>query len=307
MSPFKGYQTKGKSGNVQMGTHSDYGLCIYKVKENKDLVKEPLFLKSKKIIETGLYGSEIYEHDEEYLIEALIMGIPIQLSDYTDKQISKTISELVKYHGLKYYDHEPMKLYVFNYIEHFFNIIRMNNIKVDNIDFRNLETKYFTKFSQVYNYYYVTDTRFCHNDLKYKNILIDDEEGVEEDITFINYDFSGPNSYLYELANLFCEFMGPDIDISKYPTLEKQKIIMDTYNQIENSIYSQSDKERYNKLSSDTKPKNSITDMDRIVYWTFFSHMFWGLWGILQNHTKKNSKFDYLSYSRKRLAFIGVN
>uniref|UniRef100_A0A2P2MR36 Choline kinase 1 n=1 Tax=Rhizophora mucronata TaxID=61149 RepID=A0A2P2MR36_RHIMU len=62
---------------------------------------------------------------------------------------------------------------------------------------------------------------FCHNDLQYGNLMLDEETRT---ITIIDYEFAGYNPVAYDIANHFCEMTSdyhygiPHIpDYSKYP------------------------------------------------------------------------------------------
>ncbi|RRT83035.1 hypothetical protein B296_00003907 [Ensete ventricosum] len=67
---------------------------------------------------------------------------------------------------------------------------------------------------------------FCHNDLQYGNIMIDEETRV---VTIIDYEYASFNPVAYDLANHFCE-MAADyhsetphiLDYSKYPVLGEE-------------------------------------------------------------------------------------
>jgi ethanolamine kinase len=115
------------------------------------------------------------------------------------------------------------------------------------------------------------DVCFCHNDLNFTNILIN------YDIHLIDYEYASYNYRHYEIANLFCEFMGIDVDILKFPSDEQQNIFLNKYS---------------NKLNK-----------NKIKFYVNYSHIFWALWALYQ-HENSNQDFNYLKYCQKRINLI---
>ncbi|RLN29749.1 putative choline kinase 2 isoform X1 [Panicum miliaceum] len=113
---------------------------------------------------------------------------------------------------------------------------------------------------------------FCHNDLQYGNIMIDEETKL---LTIIDYEYASFNPAAYDIANHFCE-MSADyhsekphvLDYTKYPGEESDA------EEVENLIKS-------------------------IEKYTLASHLVWGLWGIISEHVN-DIDFDYKEYARQR-------
>ncbi|XP_027094274.1 probable choline kinase 2 [Coffea arabica] len=129
---------------------------------------------------------------------------------------------------------------------------------------------------------------FCHNDLQYGNIMIDEET---RSITFIDYEYSSYNPIAYDIANHFCEMVAdyhtdtPHIlDYNKYPGLEERQKFVREY------------------LSSagheptDAEVKQLTINVEK---YTLANHLFWGLWGIISAYVN-NIDFDYMGYARQR-------
>ncbi|KAJ7973999.1 Choline kinase [Quillaja saponaria] len=129
---------------------------------------------------------------------------------------------------------------------------------------------------------------FCHNDLQYGNIMIDEETRT---ITLIDYEYASYNPVAYDIANHFCEMAAnyhsdtPHVlDYSKYPGVEERQRFVHNY------------------LSSEgNKPSNAeveqlVRDIER---YTLANHLFWGLWGIISSYVNKID-FDYKEYARQR-------
>ncbi|XP_010928527.1 probable choline kinase 2 [Elaeis guineensis] len=129
---------------------------------------------------------------------------------------------------------------------------------------------------------------FCHNDLQYGNIMIDEETRL---VTIIDYEYASFNPIAYDLANHFCE-MAADyhtetphlLDYNKYPDIEERKRFIKIY------------------LSSSGENANDaeVDDLLRSVEkYALASHLVWGLWGIISEHVNEID-FDYMEYARQR-------
>ncbi|KAK9269933.1 hypothetical protein L1049_025737 [Liquidambar formosana] len=129
---------------------------------------------------------------------------------------------------------------------------------------------------------------FCHNDLQYGNIMIDEKTRL---VTLIDYEYASYNPVGYDLANHFCEMVAnyhsetPHIlDYSKYPDLkERQRFIR---------IYLSS----AGNEPSDTEVEQLVHNVEK---YTLANHLFWGLWGIISSFVN-NIDFDYMEYARQR-------
>ncbi|XP_057993800.1 probable choline kinase 1 isoform X1 [Hevea brasiliensis] len=132
------------------------------------------------------------------------------------------------------------------------------------------------------------DIGFCHNDLQYGNIMMDEDT---RSITIIDYEYASYNPVAYDIANHFCEMVAnyhsetPHIlDYSKYPGLEERRRFVYAY-----------------LSASGNKP--SEDEVERLVddaeNYTLANHIFWGLWGIISGYVN-SLDFDYLEYARQR-------
>ncbi|XP_026659754.2 probable choline kinase 2 [Phoenix dactylifera] len=129
---------------------------------------------------------------------------------------------------------------------------------------------------------------FCHNDLQYGNIMIDEET---RQVTIIDYEYASFNPIAYDLANHFCE-MASDyhtetphiLDFNKYPGYDERKRFVQTY------------------LSSSGETPNQV-EVDNLLQliekYALASHVIWGLWGIISEHVN-DIEFDYMEYARQR-------
>ncbi|CAO2183064.1 unnamed protein product [Urochloa humidicola] len=129
---------------------------------------------------------------------------------------------------------------------------------------------------------------FCHNDLQYGNIMIDEETNM---LTIIDYEYASFNPVAYDIANHFCE-MAADyhsekphvLDYSKYPDIDEQKRFVKTYLSISGE-------------EPDAEEVESL--LQSIEKYTLASHLVWGLWGIISDHVN-DIDFDYKEYARQR-------
>ncbi|KAL5570647.1 hypothetical protein UlMin_027222 [Ulmus minor] len=129
---------------------------------------------------------------------------------------------------------------------------------------------------------------FCHNDLQYGNIMMDEES---KSITIIDYEYASYNPIAYDIANHFCEMTADYhtetphlLDYSKYPGLDERRRFVHNY------------------LSFAGQPP-SDTEMDQLIQdvekYTLANHLVWGLWGIISEHVNEID-FDYKEYARQR-------
>ncbi|KAG5539287.1 hypothetical protein RHGRI_019749 [Rhododendron griersonianum] len=130
---------------------------------------------------------------------------------------------------------------------------------------------------------------FCHNDLQYGNIMIDEQT---KSITIIDYEYSSYNTVAYDMANHFCE-MAADyhtetphiLDYTKYPGLEERQRFLRIYLSCSGN------------QPSDAEIEKLIQDVEK---YALASHLLWGLWGIISEHVNEID-FDYMEYARQRL------
>ncbi|KAK9046986.1 hypothetical protein V6N11_052855 [Hibiscus sabdariffa] len=130
---------------------------------------------------------------------------------------------------------------------------------------------------------------FCHNDLQYGNIMMDEETKA---ITLIDYEYASYNPVAYDLANHFCEMAAnyhsetPHIlDYSIYPDIEERRRFISTY-------LASSGNEH-----GDAQVEQLLIDAEK---YTLANHLFWGLWGIISGHVNKID-FNYSEYARQRI------
>nr|XP_011458468.1 PREDICTED: probable choline kinase 1 isoform X1 [Fragaria vesca subsp. vesca]XP_011458469.1 PREDICTED: probable choline kinase 1 isoform X1 [Fragaria vesca subsp. vesca] len=132
------------------------------------------------------------------------------------------------------------------------------------------------------------DIGFCHNDLQYGNIMMDEET---RSITIIDYEYASYNPVAYDLANHFCEMVAnyhseaPHfLDYRKYPGLDERQRFVRLY--LSSAEYEPSDAEVAQLV-------------DKVEQYTLANHLFWGLWGIISGYVNK-IEFDYMEYARQR-------
>ncbi|XP_042495659.1 probable choline kinase 2 [Macadamia integrifolia] len=130
---------------------------------------------------------------------------------------------------------------------------------------------------------------FCHNDLQYGNIMIDEKT---RSITIIDYEYAGYNPVAYDIANHFCEKAAdyhsdkPHIlDFSQYPDLKKRKSFVHVY-----------------LSSSGNEPRDHEVEqlLEDIEKYTLASHLLWRLWGIISDHVNKIVDFNYAELARQK-------
>lgn len=132
---------------------------------------------------------------------------------------------------------------------------------------------------------------FCHNDLQYGNVMINDED---QTLTLIDYDCSTYNPVAYDIANHFCEMAGdyhsdtPHIlDFNKYPDFEKRHKFVKEYLK---------PSRKAGGMMSEKEVEQILKDIEK---YTVASHIHWALWGIIAGRVN-TIEFDYMEYARQR-------
>ncbi|KAI7865616.1 kinase-like domain-containing protein [Spinellus fusiger] len=128
---------------------------------------------------------------------------------------------------------------------------------------------------------------FSHNDTQYGNILKLDSTN---ELVVIDFEYAGYNTRGYEIANHFCEWMydyhcdtPASMKPRDFPTHEEQMVFLNAY------------------LESN-RSKTSIAHLHKeVLISVMLSHLFWGLWGLIQASQSEIS-FDYFLYSMQRLS-----
>eukprot|EP00891_Asterochloris_glomerata_P008041 jgi/Astpho2/8041/e_gw1.00120.154.1_t len=132
---------------------------------------------------------------------------------------------------------------------------------------------------------------FCHNDLQYGNMLMDDSE---INMHLIDYEYAGVNPVAYDIANHWCEYAAdyhtdtPHVlDYSKFPDNEQQQGFVSNY---------------IKALCAGSKDLKALQQQLHAAALAYVpvSHLMWALWGIIQVHTSDVS-FDFEAYARQRV------
>jgi len=127
---------------------------------------------------------------------------------------------------------------------------------------------------------------FCHNDLNPENIIFDPSTNT---LSFIDFEYASYNYRGFDLGNHFCEWAGVAVNLdfdTFYPTREQQLPFLQAYLQESNA----------EKVVDD-----QLEDLlDEVNKFAMASHLFWGLWGIVQ-HRVSEVGCDFMNYTLKRL------
>ncbi|KAJ1655859.1 hypothetical protein IWQ61_004467 [Dispira simplex] len=135
---------------------------------------------------------------------------------------------------------------------------------------------------------------FGHNDLQYGNILrLCDGSGQ---LVVIDFEYAGYNYRGFDIANHFCEWAADyhsdqphRLDYSHYPTVEQQRWFLDAY------------LDEHQRLTGSIGDDNTIQRLlVEVKCMKIVSHLFWGLWGLLQA-SNSDIDFDYVGYAHQRL------
>ncbi|KAK8803363.1 hypothetical protein WA158_001057 [Blastocystis sp. Blastoise] len=133
---------------------------------------------------------------------------------------------------------------------------------------------------------------FAHLDLQHGNIL----QNENEDIMFVDFEYSGASSSAEDIANYFSEMMYDyNMDNSEYmkkelyPTLEQQKFFVRSYLEAkrENKNVSEEDVDKF---------------LDTVHKHTCLCVLHWFVWGILESALSEID-WDYFNYAKDKIRY----
>ncbi|WOL09032.1 lysine--tRNA ligase isoform X1 [Canna indica] len=220
-------------------------------------------------------------------VEEFINARTLSAADLRDPDISFLIaSKLKEFHALAMPGPKKVILWerLRNWHKEALRLCSPDEIKEFQLDILGEEMKTLEKIMST------EDERigFCHNDLQYGNIMMDEES---RQVTIIDYEYASFNPVAYDLANHFCEMAAnyhtetPHIlDFSKYPDVKERERFV--------QIYLNSSGETSNDMEVEKM-------MQLIEKYSLASHLLWGLWGIISEHVNEID-FEYKEYARQR-------
>ncbi|XP_054776305.1 probable choline kinase 1 [Prosopis cineraria] len=219
-------------------------------------------------------------------VEEFIHARTLSAADLRDPEISALIaSKMREFHNL--HMPGPMKVQLWqrmrNWLSQAKRLCSSKDIKKFGLKYLDEELNVLETSSER-----CQEIGFCHNDLQYGNIMMDEET---RSITIIDYEYASYNPIAYDLANHFCEMAAnyhtdtPHVlDYSKYPNLEERKRFVRSY------------LSSGGKKPSDEEVEQLVEDVEK---YTLANHLFWGLWGLISSYVNKID-FDYREYASQR-------
>ncbi|CAA0810855.1 Probable choline kinase 1 [Striga hermonthica] len=232
------------------------------------------------------HGPKLLGRFREGRVEEFIHARTLSAADLRDRETSALIaSKMREFHNLDM--PSPKNVVLWQRLRKWVNVARdlcsqehVKEYRLDSLDEEiSLLEKFVSRDGQ--------EIGFCHNDLQYGNIMIDDRNKT---ITIIDYEYASYNPVAYDIANHFCE-MAADyhtdtphvLDYDKYPG-----------SNFEHSIF---------RVINYAGQTNSVTSLDEleddINKYTLPNHIFWGLWALISAYVN-HIEFDYLEYARQR-------
>jgi len=124
---------------------------------------------------------------------------------------------------------------------------------------------------------------FCHNDVQPMNCIY---TGVENSVSFIDFEYACYNYRGWDLGNHFCEYTGFDLDWSKFPSQEKQRFFLTQY--LSNLL---------ERVPTEREVQKALVES---IKFTLVSHLYWGIWGLAQTKVS-DIDYDFFHYSLRRL------
>ncbi|XP_047148286.1 probable choline kinase 2 isoform X4 [Vigna umbellata] len=159
-------------------------------------------------------------------VEEFIHAKTLSAADLRDPQISALVaSKMREFHNLHMPGTKKAQLWqrLRKWHSHAKSLCSPKDIKNFGLEHLDTEINMLVELlSQGYQ-----EIGFCHNDLQYGNIMMDEDTRA---ITLIDYEYASYNPVAYDLANHFCEMVAnyhsdqPHVlDYTKYPGLEERQ------------------------------------------------------------------------------------
>ncbi|KAF0698024.1 Aste57867_11355 [Aphanomyces stellatus] len=137
---------------------------------------------------------------------------------------------------------------------------------------------------------FLNELVFSHNDILSGNVLYNP---TWSKVQIIDYEYGGYNYRGFDFGNHFCEHCGFDMNLNDFPTQDKQFLFYKSYLSTAKPALLQS-LERDGNLDAFLA---GLVDAGNLF--ALASHLFWGLWAIVQAGNS-TIDFDFIDYARMR-------
>ncbi|XP_071947702.1 ethanolamine kinase 1-like isoform X1 [Antedon mediterranea] len=242
-------------------------------------------------------GPELYAIFNNGLCYDYITGVTLTMQSVRDEQIAKLIAkELVRMHCIQPPEGAVPEPTLFKTLRKWqkslpakFDDPLKNEKYLKEYPSADILSKEIDLLEEVLTKQDNNNVVFTHHDLLLENVLFDK---VKDKVSFIDYEYASYSYQAFDIANHFNEYAGIDeVDYNLYPGKEYQLKWLREY------------------LTNWNKAKNidgPITDGQLESFYAtvnkfaLASHMFWGLWGIIQAYNSVID-FDFLQYGIIRL------
>ncbi|XP_070621858.1 choline kinase alpha isoform X1 [Erythrolamprus reginae] len=252
-------------------------------------------------------GPKLYGIFPQGRLEEFIPSRKLDTEELSVPDISAEIAEkMAKFHGMKMpFNKEPK--WLFGTMEKYLNQVmrikftresrvrKLNKILSYNLpqEMKNLRSLLEATPSPVV---------FCHNDCQEGNILLLDgrEDSEKQKLILIDFEYSSYNYRGFDIANHFCEWMY-DYVHEKYPFFKANFMNYPTKKQQLHFItsYLAASQSGFENLSHEDKSKIEEDMLVEINRFALASHIFWGLWSIIQAKIS-SIEFGYMDYALSR-------
>ncbi|KAH6782448.1 Protein kinase superfamily protein [Perilla frutescens var. hirtella] len=234
------------------------------------------------------YGPKLLGHFKGGRVEEFIYARTLSAADLRDPETAALIAaKMREFHNLEMPGPKESILWnrLRNWLSEAKKLCSPDHAKAYHLDTLEQEITFLEKALSMDH----QEIGFCHNDMQYGNIMIDDND---RSITIIDYEYASYNPVAYDIANHFCEMAAnyhtdtPHIlDYSKYPDLEERKRFI----------------QNYHISSGNNEPSEAAVNKlaDDVEKYTLANHIFWGLWGLISAYVN-HIDFDYKEYARQR-------
>lgn len=271
---------------------------------NREYENEIMYKLSKKRISPNIILKNNKYRVEQYLEGSTVDIRMLNLRDF-DRLLINIAKRIFDIHNFYIFNFRYEENNIYLKIDIFFDIL--GNLKIDKFTYSiddlkiKLEEckeiiKNNNKSGSSVNYFnmgieYMLNKSLIHADLLSGNIICT----LDNDIKFIDYEYSCIFSRGYDIGNFFNEFKGLDLEL-EYPSYGVRRLFYFSYFNTVNIFFP--DQKNFNEF---------LKGVDHIVLiFSRISNLFWGLWSLVK-YSENNIKFDYLNYGLKRIRLFNDN
>ncbi|XP_015248344.1 PREDICTED: choline kinase alpha-like isoform X2 [Cyprinodon variegatus] len=252
-------------------------------------------------------GPKLYGIFPQGRLEQYVPSRKLDTSELSDPSISAEVAQkMAKFHGMRMpFNKEPK--WLFGTMEKYLSqVMKLNFTRESHLRRFNRLLAYNLPQEMEMLKLLLESTHspvvFCHNDCQEGNILLlkGRHSSDKQKLMLIDFEYSSYNYRGFDIGNHFCEWMYDynceefpffKVDAQNYPSKAQQLHFIESYLRESDQGFANLSQEHQMKLKEEL-----YVEVNRF---SLASHLFWGLWSIIQARLS-TIEFGYLEYAEAR-------